>query len=182
MPRGGHESSILRDLLIDRLRTQGLTANAVDEDREIHIRVEDPEGLVFRVGISPFFLNVAVRGSYKEKYEMKHLYPRDTDRAVAAAAFRNIPTGSVYQFVAFYFRGKGAVTVIDPVFFGISFSELDVMKTKPSSNNYRFMVPKCRLMASERTVKSAIWIEKSTCEAPTGLGVGTLVKRESPKA
>lgn len=103
--------------------------------------VFDDENRFFKVGLSPFYVQIKYRGSQED-----HFYPQGHSQTVfqkmrSFAQALSIEESSLY-FVAGFFRSNDIRTL---VFFTIPLSDLEEFKSK---REFRFSVEKCREVMS----------------------------------
>lgn len=103
----------------------------------------DPERRLFKVGQSPFFVQIKARGSDSDAYNSR-TFPGDGIRKIESfAKDLGLPHDSLYFVVGFY--NQGDVRTIS--YFSIPFSLLDIFST--DKGWYQFSVKRCEAAMQE---------------------------------
>lgn len=132
----------VENIFLSLVNQRGVFATSFDTEGLDGI-VFDPNHRLFKVGRSPFFVQVKSRNSESDGYKAKN-FPSDGMKSIESFADNlGIPHGSLYYVVGFS-RNNDVRTVR---FFGIPFSSLDGFKT--DKGWYNFSVKSCEAAMQE---------------------------------
>jgi hypothetical protein len=100
--------------------------------------VFDPEHKLFKVGDSPFYIQIKCRGSDVRHHNAQGHSQKTIEKISSMAKHLGIPDNSLYFVVGFFNNSD----IRNIVFFAIPFSQLQRFKKKPT-HQYRFSVKLC---------------------------------------
>jgi len=103
----------------------------------------DPKNELFKVGRSPFFVQIKARGSASDAYNSRNFPGNGIRKIESFAQALGLPYDSLYFVVGFY-KNDSVRTI---KYFSIPFSSLETFRTKKGW--YQFSVKRCEAAMQE---------------------------------
>jgi len=124
------------DIYLGLLNLRGVFAGSFDTHSFDGI-IFDTHNKYFKVGCSPFYVQIKCRGSAGDNYNTQGFPPEKISAIRRVAQKLGIPETSLYFVIGFYKNND----IRNVIYYTVPFSSLQVFKT---SGQYRFSVKRCQ--------------------------------------